>query len=198
VQLVVAVTGTPSGAHVHLTPNGPGGVFTLDDGDALGMRLDGASTPLRLLDDGTFAADVPAHAGTFAFDFTRAGDRSAEELDVVLPAPIKLATPKGPVSRAVDLVLTWNGGDPGQVTVQIDGGACIVPRLWRPTQDGALLVPAHAIPTFVGHDQDACPMTITVTRQSVVQTPLVPNVDPGGWFYATATQSGAATLTSVP
>lgn len=118
-------------------------------------------------DDETYTASfATAEEGTeFLIAFDRGSlDDSAPASTVTLPAPFELSVSPVEASRATDAIdVTWEPPATGNVNWEIEG-ECIIRDDANTPDDGAHVLAAGTIETFMSDADKACTVDLTLTR----------------------------------
>jgi hypothetical protein len=141
-----------------------------------------------------YAATFPGDAGgTFAIAFLRgAGDTSAPNTTVTLPAPYDVTLARTEVSRSTGaLDFTWTPAGSGDLDTSLHGG-CINLVLDTIPDDGAATMAGDAI--HADEATDACTVTLTLARTQAGE--VDPAFTEGG--EVNARQIRTSTFTTTP
>ena len=167
------VTSDGSGSHVyaavHVGDWNSNTFASLDKGDVLTLHVTGQpDRGMQINQDGQktyYTADVPTASGDFTVDFVRVTGASAIGNVITLPLPFTLTGPSATISRKAPLTVSWTPTDSASsVRVKVHGD-CIFDKEDSVIGDpGTFTFNGGDLSPLAGHENDVCPLALTVTR----------------------------------
>lgn len=173
---VVSTDGTSANVRVtlHVGDYDSNQYVRLTNGDTLSLRTGGKTFNLQEHSQGQvgggvltyYDTTVPVGAGDFFVDFTRTNGASAINNKITLPAPYTLTAPTGTVSRKSPMTLGWDNVGVGY-NIELDiHGDCIFDDFKTVVgEPGSIVVNGGELQPLSGHENDVCPVTITLNRR---------------------------------
>ena len=113
-----------------------------------------------------YGVELPAMAGDFKLDFTRAKGASALGNKTTVPAPFTLAVSAPSVSRKEALTFTW-GAASGSMGYSLSG-SCISSHVPKTIvgDPGTFTINAGELKALAGKENETCQLTLKVTRSA--------------------------------